>query len=93
MSHCRQNSVRDKIIGKMWIYSDPERSTCLEYSCLENSIDRRAWQATVHGVAQVRHDLATKSHVFLYSSCGIIYDSVKQICIPHQSALEFPKSL
>ena len=21
----------------------------LQYSCLENSIDRRAWQATVHG--------------------------------------------
>ena len=24
----------------------------LQYSCLENSIDRGAWQATVHGVAQ-----------------------------------------
>ena len=24
----------------------------LQYSCLENSMDRRAWQATVHGVAQ-----------------------------------------
>ena len=22
------------------------------YSCLENSLDRRAWQATVHGVAK-----------------------------------------
>ena len=22
----------------------------LQYSCLENSMDRRAWQATVHGV-------------------------------------------
>ena len=32
----------------------------LQYSCLENPIDRRAWQATVHGVAIVRHDLATK---------------------------------
>ena len=29
-------------------------------SCLENPIDRGAWQATVHGVARVRHDLATK---------------------------------
>ena len=33
----------------------------LQYSCLENPIDRGAWQATVHGVARVRHDLATKS--------------------------------
>ena len=28
----------------------------LQYSCLENSIDRGAWQATVHGVIKVRHD-------------------------------------
>ena len=24
----------------------------LQYSCLENSMDRRAWQATVHGFAK-----------------------------------------
>ena len=24
----------------------------LEYSCLENSMDRGAWQATVHGIAK-----------------------------------------
>ena len=24
----------------------------LQYSCLENSMDRGAWQATVHGVAE-----------------------------------------
>ena len=29
----------------------------LEYSCLENPIDRGAWQATVHGVARAGHDL------------------------------------
>ena len=27
---------------------------------LENLMDRGAWQATAHGVARVRHDLATK---------------------------------
>ena len=32
----------------------------LQYSCLENSVDRGAWQATVHGIARVTHDLATK---------------------------------
>ena len=32
----------------------------LQYSCLESPIDRGAWQATVHGIARVRHDLATK---------------------------------
>ena len=28
----------------------------LHYSCLENSMDRGAWQGIVHGVARVRHD-------------------------------------
>ena len=28
----------------------------LQYSCLENSMDRGAWWATVHGVAKSEHD-------------------------------------
>ena len=33
--------------------SPGERSGYLfQYSCLENSVDRGAWQATVHGVAK-----------------------------------------
>ena len=32
----------------------------LQYSCLENPMNRGAWQATVHGVARALHDLATK---------------------------------
>ena len=31
----------------------------LRYSCLENPMDRGAWQATVYGVARIGHDLAT----------------------------------
>ena len=30
----------------------------LQYSCLENSMDRGAWQATVHGVAKSRTRLS-----------------------------------
>ena len=33
----------------------------LQYFCLENPIDRRAWRATVHGIAKSRQGLATKS--------------------------------
>ena len=29
----------------------------LQYSCLENSMDRGAWQTTVHGVAKVEHEV------------------------------------
>ena len=31
-----------------------------QYSYLENFMDRGAWRATVHGVARVGHNLATK---------------------------------
>jgi len=32
----------------------------LQYSCLENSMDREAWQATVHGVTKHWKQLATE---------------------------------
>ena len=38
----------------------------LQYSCLGNSMDRGAWQATVHGVQRLRHDLATKQQQYTY---------------------------
>ena len=33
----------------------------LQYSCLENPMDRGACWATVHGVARIKHDLVTKA--------------------------------
>ena len=48
--------------------SDGKESTCnagypgeangntLQYSCLENPMDRGAWWATVHGITRVGHD-------------------------------------
>ena len=32
----------------------------LQYSCMENPMDRGIWQATVYGVTRVGHDLVTK---------------------------------
>ena len=37
-----------------------ENGNPLQYLCVENPMDRGAWWATVHGVARVRHDLATR---------------------------------
>ena len=34
----------------------------LQYSCLENSMDRGAWRATVHGVAKNRTRLSNWAH-------------------------------
>ena len=39
-----------------------------QYSCLKYPMDRGAWQATVHGVARVGHDLATKPPPPLWTS-------------------------
>ena len=39
----------------------------LQYSCLENPMDRGAWWATVHGVARVGHDLVTKPPMLLHT--------------------------
>ena len=37
-----------------WVGRSPSKGNCnpLQYSCLENPMDRMAWQATVHGVAK-----------------------------------------
>ena len=35
-----------------WIRKIPGGGNPLQYSCLEKSMDRGAWQATVHGVAE-----------------------------------------
>ena len=35
-------------------------SNPLQYSRLENPMDRGTWQATDYGIARVRHDLLTK---------------------------------
>ena len=36
----------------------------LQYSCLENPMDRKAWRATVHRLQRIEHDLATNTHVY-----------------------------
>ena len=37
---------------------EKEMATHLQYSCLENPMDRGAWWATVHGVAKSRTQLS-----------------------------------
>ena len=54
-------------MGETWVLSlgqedslEKEMATHSNISCLENPVDRGAWQATVHGAARLGHDLATK---------------------------------
>ena len=49
----------------------------LQYSCLENSTDRRAWQATVHGVAKSWTQLSNQ-HFHFHRTQNSDRDRVKQ---------------
>ena len=40
----------------------------LQYSCLENSMDRGGRKAAVHGVTKSRAPLSTRAHLFLQQS-------------------------
>ena len=46
------------------------QSNPLQYSCLGNPMDRGAWQATVHGIARVRHDLVLSFFLFIQKVNG-----------------------
>ena len=39
----------------------------LQYSCLENPMDRGTWWATIHGVTKSRDDLANNTHTHTYT--------------------------
>ena len=42
-----------------------ENGNPLQYSCLENSMERGAWWATVHGITQSGHDWVTNIFTFI----------------------------
>ena len=46
------------------IYCGEGNGTPLQYSCLENPMDRRAWWAAVHGVAKSRTRLSNFTFTF-----------------------------
>ena len=48
----------------------------LQCSCLKNPLDRGSWQTTVHGVAKVGHDLATKP----LPMCVVYIYTIYKVC-------------
>ena len=53
----QQKNVRDPdLIPGSGRSPGEENDYPLQYSCLENSMDRRAWWAIVDGVERARHD-------------------------------------
>ena len=43
---------------------------------LENPMDRGAWWATAHGVARVRHNLATKPPPLIHATTWMIFENI-----------------
>ena len=57
--------------------SGDRNGNSLEYSCLENSMGRGAWQATVHGVAKSQTWLSNwHTHYFKFSLSICVLDPV-----------------
>ena len=54
-----------KILGE-GEYANPHNGTPLQYSCLENPMDRGAWWAAVHGVAKSRTRLSDFTLTFRF---------------------------
>ena len=44
--------------GREAWYAGEGKGSPLQYSCLENSMDGKAWQATVHGVTESQPQLS-----------------------------------
>ena len=58
------------------IYPGEGNGNPLQYSCLENPMDRRAWQATVHGFAKSRtrlSDFTSLLHFFPSTNPGVLH--------------------
>ena len=59
-SHAHTGDAKEKQEFNPWVRKIPWRRKCnsLHYSCLENPMDREAWQAIVHGVTENQTQLS-----------------------------------
>ena len=66
----RKNQFNDWIKHFGGLYIGEGNGNPLQYSCLENPMDRGAWWATVHGSQRVEHNCVTSLHLYCeLSSC------------------------
>ena len=58
-----------------------ENGNPLQHSCLENPMDRRVWQAIVHGVAEsdMTEQLSTHAHIFIIRTFHMRYHNPHSI--------------
>ena len=78
-SHLLPSEPPRKPLRLPWVGKIPWRRKCnpLQYSCLENPVDRGAWWAAVHGVTTVRDMEVTKrTHTILQMGNVRLRDSL-----------------
>ena len=66
-SDSKESACNERDLGSIpWWGRSPGEGNCnsLQYSCLENPMDRGAWQAIVHGVPRIRHNSVTNTFTF-----------------------------
>ena len=64
----------------------------LQYSCLQNSMDREAWQATAHGVAKSQTRLsnwALSNYTLAYMPCLLWVCFKRHICYHYVNKIRF----
>ena len=69
----------------------------LQYSCLENSMDRGAWQTTVHGVAELERTAQLTLSLFIFFKSKLhqltkLYKVTTSSCIKSSLSGEMPYS-
>jgi len=63
---------------EIWVQSGSGRppggrhGSPLQYSCVENPMDRGAWRAVVHGVTKSDTTEATFTHAHLHNKCILV---------------------
>ena len=61
----------------------------LQYSCLENPMDRGAWRTTVHRVTKIRHNWVTNTFTFIILGFFHIYALYLYQCQCSLAPLQF----
>ena len=60
----------------------------LQYSCLENSMDRGVWWATGYGSQRVGHDLTTHTFTFIFQGLPNLMNSINHFTLSCQTRID-----
>ena len=78
------DSITDSMdvnLSKLWNIVGEGNGNPLQYSCLENSMDGRAWQATVHEVTKSRTHLSAHACTQIVLEVKTVCCGTKQWCV------------